>query len=149
MKRLAIIVFLLSSLTGLGAQTLNSLRDVCPKGAVAQIIGTLIVEGVVVSDWRSENMEFNRSLTSVRMDMRENLKTAYIQAADGSIGIRLIFDEPSENRLERYDKVVLDLNGCELTRTSLPDAITVRGLRARNFIKVEEGQSSDSPSYPS
>lgn len=143
MKRLAIIVFLLSSLTGLGAQTLNSLRDVCPKGAVAQIIGTLIVEGVVVSDWRSENMEFNRSLTSVRMDMRENLKTAYIQAADGSIGIRLIFDEPSENRLERYDKVVLDLNGCELTRTSLPDAITVRGLRARNFIKVEEGQSSD------
>ena len=125
------------------AQALSTLRELCPKGAVATITGPLSIEGVVVSDWRSDNMDLNRSLTSVRMDLRDNYRTAYIQEADGSMGVRLIFDEVSENRLERYDKVVLDLEGCELTRTANPDAITVRGVRARNFRRVLKGSPTD------
>lgn len=125
------------------AQTLSSLRDVCPKGTVAVVHESLLVEGVIVSDWHSDNMELNRSLTSVRMDLRDNYRTAYLQSADGSMGVRLIFDEVSENRLERYDKVVLDLKGCEVVRTAVPDAITIKGVRARNFQKVQAGNPSD------
>ena len=145
MKKLFLSVFLLLAFTVLHAQSLSALRDVCPKGAVATINGSLVVEGVVVSDWRSENMELNRSLTSVRMDLRDNQKTAYIQSADGNMGVRLVFDEASENRLERYDNVVLDLIGCEVTRTAAPDAVTIRGVRARNFQTVRRGSAIDVP----
>lgn len=143
MKRLLFSVFLVFGAVQLQAQALSVLRDVCPCGASAAVNGSLVVEGVVVSDWRSENMELNRSLTSVRMDLRDNLRTAYVQAGDGSMGVRLVFDEPSENRLERYDNVVMDLQGCIIERTKTPDAVTVRGVRARNFRKVLHGQASD------
>ena len=145
MKRLLFSLFLLLTLVCSHAQSLSVIRDVCPKGTVAAINGSLIVEGVVVSDWHSENMELNRSLTSVRMDLRENCRTAYLQSGDGTMGIRLVFDEPSENRLQRYDRVVLDLKGCEVTRTINPDAITVRNVRARSFLSVEKGSPDDVP----
>ena len=145
MKKLFLSVFLLLSLAALHAQSLSALRDVCPRGAVATINGSLVVEGVVVSDWRSENMELNRSLTSVRMDLRDNQRTAYIQTANGNMGVRLVFDEASENRLERYDNVVLDLIGCEITRTVSPDAITIKGVRARNFLVVRKGNTTNIP----
>lgn len=125
-----------------GAESLKSLRDICPPGAEAMITAPYVVEGVVVSDWRSPNMDLNRNFSSAKMEMRENRRTAYVQEADGSMGIRLIFDDPSENQLERYDRVSIDLNGCTLVRTSSPDAITVRKVRARQIESVESGHGT-------
>ena len=83
----------------------------------------ILIEGIVVSDYRSPNMELNPNLNYYSVDLEENDRTVYVEAADGSCGIRLRFDEASENRLARYDRVRLDLNGCRLTRTAAPDCI--------------------------
>lgn len=58
-----------------------------------------VVEGIVVSDYRSPNMELNPNLNYYSVDLEENDRTVYVEAADGSCGIRLRFDEASENRL--------------------------------------------------
>lgn len=89
-----------------------------------------VVEGIVVSDYRSPNMELNPNLNYYSVDLEENDRTVYVEAADGSCGIRLRFDEASENRLARYDRVRLDLNGCRLTRTAAPDCMTLTGVQA-------------------
>ena len=78
MQKLLLSLFLLLETAMMQAQALSTLRELCPKGAVATIAGPLSIEGVVVSDWRSDNMDLNRSLTSVRMDLRDNYRTAYL-----------------------------------------------------------------------
>ena len=104
-----------------------------------------VVEGIVVSDYRSPNMELNPNLNYFSVDLEENDRTAYVEAADGSCGIRLRFDEASETRLARYDRVRLDLDGCRLTRTASPDCMTLTGVQALNVLSVAPGTAADLP----
>ena len=105
----------------------------------------ILIEGIVVSDYRSPNMELNPNLNYYSVDLEENDRTVYVEAADGSCGIRLRFDEASENRLARYDRVRLDLNGCRLTRTAAPDCMTLTGVQALNVLSVAPGTAADLP----
>lgn len=140
-KRIIALILGISCVWTNEAQTLKALRDICPKGSKMVVESSYVVEGVVVSDWRSQNMDMNISMTSARLETRESGRTAYLQEMDGSMGVRLVFDVLSENQLERNDKVKLDLRGCTLQRSSDPDAITVYGVRARAFDSVESGSS--------
>ena len=117
----------------------EALRQLCPAGAAVRTGEGLVLEGVVVSDWRSENMEFNPNFTAAKLDLHMNRRTAYIQAEDGSAGVRIVFTTPSENRLERWDRVAIDLKGCTLSRTASPDAVTIEGVRARAIMSVSHG----------
>ena len=90
-------------------------------------------------------MELNPNLNYYSVDLEENDRTVYVEAADGSCGIRLRFDEASENRLARYDRVRLDLNGCRLTRTAEPDCMTLTGVQALNVLSVAPGTAADLP----
>jgi len=90
-------------------------------------------------------MELNPNLNYYSVDLEENDRTVYVEAADGSCGIRLRFDEASENRLARYDRVRLDLNGCRLTRTAAPDCMTLTGVQALNVLSVAPGTAADLP----
>ena len=103
----------------------GQLRGLCEPGKSVLLTAPTVVEGIVVSDYRSPNMELNPNLNYYSVDLEENDRTVYVEAADGSCGIRLRFDEASENRLARYDRVRLDLNGCRLTRTAAPDCMTL------------------------
>lgn len=89
-------------------------------------------------------MELNPNLNYYSVDLEENDRTVYVEAADGSCGIRLRFDEASENRLARYDRVRLDLNGCRLTRMAEPDCMTLTGVQALNvpFGRARHGRGS-------
>ena len=138
-NRIVVLILGICCALTVEAQSLKILRDICPKGSKVVVDASCVVEGVVVSDWRSQNMDMNISMTSARLETRESGRTAYLQDEDGSIGVRLIFDILSENQLERYDRVRLDLKGCTVVRTSDPDAITVYGVRARAFDRVESG----------
>ena len=52
--------------------------------------GTL--DGIVISDWRSDNVEYNPNLDHNVVDLGENLRTAYVESFDGCYGIRLKFE---------------------------------------------------------
>lgn len=139
--RLLTVLLAIFSVWASEARPLKDLRNMCPKGGNVVLAESFVVEGVVVSDWRSPNMDMNISMTSARLETRESGRTAYLQEIDGSMGVRLIFDMLSENQLERYDRVVLDLKGCRVSRTAEPDAITVHGVRARAFQSVDSGEA--------
>lgn len=123
----------------------DALRVLCEPGKSVLLTAPAVVEGVVVSDYRSPNMELNPNLNYYSVDLEENDRTAYVQAADGSCGIRLRFDEASENRLARYDRVRLDFAGCRLTRTASPDCMTLTGVQALNVVSVTPGTAADVP----
>ena len=123
----------------------GQLRGLCEPGKSVLLTAPTVVEGIVVSDYRSPNMELNPNLNYYSVDLEENDRTVYVEAADGSCGIRLRFDEASENRLARYDRVRLDLNGCRLTRTAEPDCMTLTGVQALNVLSVAPGTAADLP----
>lgn len=74
----------------------GQLRGLCEPGKSVLLTAPTVVEGIVVSDYRSPNMELNPNLNYYSVDLEENDRTVYVEAADGSCGIRLRFDEASE-----------------------------------------------------
>ncbi|MCQ2156246.1 MAG: hypothetical protein MJY57_03495 [Bacteroidales bacterium] len=121
-KHILIFAGLLASAL-LGATDFKSLRtksQTLPEGTV--------IEGIVVSDWHSENTELNPNLEWDRVDISLSHKTAYIESVDGQYGLRLVFDAQYFNRLERGSLVSIDLSGCTLTAEKNPERYTVSGI---------------------
>lgn len=113
--------------------SISDLKATCPIGGQASVNEDVFVSGTVISDWKSENIELNPSISYQEVDRTQNRATAYIQ--DDTGGARLVFDEAQENQLCRFDKILLNLKGCLLERNLDPDCLTVRRLSYRN---VEE-----------
>ena len=75
-KRIIALILGISCVWTNEAQALKALRDICPKGSKMVVESSYVVEGVVISDWRSQNMDMNISMTSARLETRESGRTA-------------------------------------------------------------------------
>ena len=64
----------------------GQLRGLCEPGKSVLLTAPTVVEGIVVSDYRSPNMELNPNLNYYSVDLEENDRTVYVEAADGSCG---------------------------------------------------------------
>ena len=118
-----------------------------------------LLRGVVISDYRSKNMEQNPVLSldqagsmknnkvtsTVRtnaaqvVDTTASEKTAYVQALDGSAGFRLVFDDPKENILVFGNEVTIDLGGTVLEYQDNPRRYTISGLAGVNVLESKAG----------
>ena len=124
MKRLIILIVAVIAFTPLYAVSFESLRAVAtPDGA--QLGEGTFIEGVVISDYRSQNMEQNLNVTPDSVDVTINARTAYIQSEDGRFGFRLKFNTPGDNRLVYATRVRLDLALCTVTVNHDPDRYTI------------------------
>lgn len=88
-----------------------------------------IMRGVVVSDFSSKNMEMNPNTDYNVVDTAPSDKTAYLVSEDGSLGLKLVFDSPADNKLAQGQIVEVILNGKKLFKETDPDRYTVTGLR--------------------
>ncbi|MBR1705799.1 MAG: BACON domain-containing protein [Bacteroidales bacterium] len=88
------------------------------------------LEGVVISDMDSPNLETAPNLTPSTLDTSLNGVTGYLQSPDGTQGFRLVFASRSDNILHRGDRVVLDLNGTTVTKEEEPLRYTIEGVKA-------------------
>ncbi|MBP3483327.1 MAG: BACON domain-containing protein [Alistipes sp.] len=113
--------------------------------AGAEITDDVNIEGWIISDYRSKNMELNPSVNYDKVDTSVSDRTAYIESADGSCGIRLQFDEASDNVLSRYSFVQISLKDAVMVRESDPDRYTVTGLTAENILSGRAGEASELP----
>ena len=116
------------------AYTFEELRA---KGASKPVSLTGSIEGVVVSDWRSDNVDINPNIDHNVVNTGENLRTAYIQSRDGRYGLRVKFQKIYGNRLAKGDVVRLNLDGCVLVKENDPERYTVSGL-AQSAVEVIE-----------
>lgn len=94
---------------------------------------------VVVSDFESDNAALNPNISYSKVDLSESRRTAYVQAPDGSWGLKLVFKDGGFNRLKLYDRVRLDLNGCRVAKVAGTDAMYVTDLTPLNVVDCERG----------
>ena len=113
------------------------------------------ITGIVISDYRSPNMEENPCLpedmangivnTNVSQSTMNNVmqvvdttasrKTAYIESEDGRLGFRLVFDDMADNTLAFGTRMTISLAGTALIRESDPVRYTISGLGKGNMLE--------------
>lgn len=142
-KWFLLLVSLFFAVCAVNAETVASLKRLCPPGCKVNINDDFIFEGVVISDFRSPNMDLNPSATANRLDYFRSDATAYVQDFDGGCGVRLVFDESADNRLCRAYRVRINARACVLERTKEPDCITLSGLTWLSVISSVPGMESD------
>ena len=103
------------------------------------------IEGWVISDYRSKNMELNPSVNYDEVDTSVSDRTAYIESEDGKYGFRLQFDDASDNVLSRYSFIQITLKDAVLIRENDPDRFTISGLTAENILSGRAGEASELP----
>ncbi len=106
------------------------------------ITESVVIEGVVISDCDSPNMDQNHNVSTAKTDITHNMRTAYIQTPDGSLGFRLKFNAPEENGLYRYGTVKLDLKGATIVKEYNPERYTIRNLTTENVLSFVKGDAS-------
>ena len=106
----------------------------------------IAVSGVVVSDRTSPNMgELTMPKAATRPDQGINERTAYMQNADASLGIKLLTTDASQNNLERYNKLKLWCKGLTLTKRSNPERYTLSGVTQDHIVTKESGTAEELP----
>lgn len=115
--------------------TFEQVRELATeKGSVVE--KSMLLEGIVVSDYRSENMALNPNINAWVVDRTFTRCVAYIQKADGSLGMRLVFDHVGDNGLTFGAKVVIDLKGAKLKKYTTPT--TFYEASGLDFLSVKE-----------
>ena len=124
-----------------------------------RIEGDYSLTGIVVSDWRSANMEENPVLTldaagefrnfgvsatvaeTVQqvVDTTASRRTAYLENEDGTLGLRLVFKNAEENRLVFGTRLTVSLDGAVITKENDPDRYTLGALTSDNMLESETG----------
>lgn len=103
------------------------------------IRGSILLEGIIVSDFDSPNLCSSPQTGRFAYDREENYRTAYLESTDGAYGVCLKFVDKSDNVIPSGSKVLMSLDGVRLDRVSSPMRYTLSGITQSNFIQVEEG----------
>lgn len=104
-----------------------------------KVLDDLVIEGVIISDCDSRNMELNPMLDWNVVDTLASVRTAYMQTEDGQNGFRLQFENPTENTLHFGTKIRLNLYGCTVTKELDPVRYTVSGVGGANLVGAVTG----------
>ncbi len=123
-------------------QSFDKVRAMASADAPVAVENDLIIEGIVIGDCDSKNMELNVNVSQSQVDLTPNDKTSYIQSADGRYGFRLRFASVEDNELHRYGKVKINLRGTKIVRENDPERYTIDGLTAENIVDAVKGDAS-------
>ena len=105
----------------------------------------LLIDGIVISDYRSRNMDENTNVSYDVVDSLSALRTVYIMSEDGAYGFRLKFDSHEENVLQQGTKLQLNLNGTVLTKEENPERYTISKINGRHMVSSAIGSAVDIP----
>lgn len=105
----------------------------------------IVIEGIIVGDCNSANMEQNTQTSHASVSTSINNQTTYIESLDGQYGFRLIFMHERYNQLQRYSRVKLSLAGTILRKQMEPERYTIADITPSNIIEVVRGNVEQSP----
>ena len=88
------------------------------------------LEGVIISDMDSPNMETAPNTDAATLDGTLNGRTGYIQSGDGTSGFRIIFSTRADNIVHSGNAVMLDLNGTTIIKETNPLRDPIEGVTA-------------------
>lgn len=137
MRRLTILLTTLFVAINISAASFEDLRNkVGNKTSVILSQGTEI-EGVVISDYKSFNMETASQISAQTLDLGLNFRTAYVQNMEGTLGFRVVFNSVYDNRIPRFSRIKIDLGGAVLTKETNPERYTISNIVGA-FVQVLE-----------
>jgi hypothetical protein len=87
-----------------------------------------VLNGIVINDHSGMNGAENRLVSAEALDLNYAERILYVQNAEGTHGIKLIFKEKCTDVIARYDRISVDLKGLTLKKESNPDRYTVSGI---------------------
>ena len=109
----------------------------------------IAVSGVVISDCTSPNMvALPMPAAKTRPDISAsgpNYRTAYMQNADGSLGLMLETADASQNNMKRYDRIKLWCKGLTLRKAAAPECYVLSGVTLNHFVTKTAGTAADLP----
>ena len=136
--RLLMLIAALSLSASLSAESFEKIRSrVADRESVVLPQGTEL-EGIIVSDYRSHNMETPVQISHKEVDLGLNFRTAYIQSQDGDYGFRIQFNSVYDNRFPRFSRVRIDLGGAVLTKETDPERYTISNVVGAFVSVIEE-----------
>ena len=103
----------------------------------------LCLEGIVVSDNSEGNGGPNKNISVTLQDNTLTERTVYVQAADGSAGVKLVFDTVKDNITRRYDAVKILLDGARVQAFDNPVRYEISGITSANLLSTRAGSSFD------
>lgn len=113
-----------------------AVKDLAGKGPIAE---DYYIKCQVISDFRSKNTDLNPSVSYSKVDVTESDRTAYVQTEDGSMGLRLKYDDPADNVLMPGMLISLSLQGLSIEKDADADCWTAYGLSAESIVESAAG----------
>lgn len=138
-KVFTLLIVLICIMSSCAAQSIEDIRELASAGGNLSAVNG-ILRGVIVSDWRSMNMETCPNLSYDCVDVSLNARTAYMVNEDGTSGVRLVFKGVYDNRLEKGMRVELSLKDCEVEWNVDPDCCTITGLVPSSILSAVRGE---------
>ena len=139
----ALVICQLGAGTELQALSFEELKALAKADGENTILGDYTLEGIVSGDNLSGNGGPNLNLSASLQDNTLAARTVYLQAADGSTGVKLVFDSASDNTLRRYDHVKILLDSLTLVKHSSPEFYDITGLGAKSVLESAAGNAYD------
>ena len=121
--------------------SIDAMKALASRDGDNFITGSYVIEGIVIGDNAEGNGAPNINLSPSLQDLTLSSRSAYIQAADGSTGVKLVFDDVADNTLRRYDRVRILLDSLTLVRHSSPAFYDLTGLNSAAILSSTAGNA--------
>ncbi|MDR2627130.1 MAG: DUF5689 domain-containing protein [Dysgonamonadaceae bacterium] len=117
-------------------------RDLSDYDTVKQDV---YIEGVIVGNQASGNVGDTPNLTSTSWDKSVSPKTAYIQASDGSMGFKIMFNAEADNIYAFGSKVEMLLKGTHIEKEmdAGPVRYTITNVSLNRMLNATAGNDAN------
>lgn len=106
-----------------------------------EIDSHIVLTGTVINDHEGMNGAENRLISAESMDREYSKRILYIQNAEGTDGVKLVFRTKTTDVVSRFDKISVDLYGATLKRENNPVRYTVTGIPVSSIIGTMAGDA--------
>lgn len=100
----------------------------------------ILLEGIVINDHLEKNGAENRMISVDNQDLSYAERILYVQTADGSGGIKLIFSQSCAEMVARFDSIKVDLYGLELKRESEPLRYSISNIPMTSILSTKPAE---------
>lgn len=131
--------------TAFDIYTFDKLKALIPGSSGQLLISDAMaaLTGIIISDKGNPNMESNPNTAFNKIDFTENEKTVYMQASNGSSGIRIKTATSNDNTFSQYSKATIALSGLTLVKEANPERYTLSGVSVASIVEINSGSAND------
>ena len=114
--------------------TIDQIKDLLDNAGEYSIESHMVLNGIVVNDHSGMNGAENRLVSAESLDLNYAERVVYVQNAEGTEGIKLIFKEKCTDVIARYDWISVDLKGLTLKKDADPDRYSVSNIPLSSIV---------------